>query len=139
MDSFRGNVPWSWPGKGGGTVLAVWSETEERKKDFYYTDALAYQKMYLFHLKSFPFDWNTLEDLRDIKIGGTVEYSYGEDFDAAENAGIIFIDRAPTDEQGLRKLLKGRIQVFTGEVMVTYEQARDIFSEEDAASITHTH
>jgi len=27
--------------------------------------------------------------------------------------------------------------VFAGEIMVTYEQARDVFSEEEAASITH--
>ena len=122
-------------GRWDGT--AVWSETEERKEDFYYTDAVAHQRLYLFHLKSLPFDWNTLEDLRGTKIGGTVEYSYGEEFDAAEEAGVIFIDRASKDEQGLRKLLKGRVEVFAGEIMVTYEQARDVFSEEEAASITH--
>lgn len=123
--------------KGRWDGTAVWSETEERKEDFYYTDAVAHQRLYLFHLRNFPFDWNTLEDLRGTKIGGTVEYSYGEEFDAAEKAGVIFIDRASKDEQGLRKLLKGRIEVFAGEIMVTYEQARDVFSEEEAASITH--
>lgn len=70
-------------------------------------------------------------------MGGAVEYFYSEEFEAAERAGVISTDRAPTDEQGLQKLLKGRIQVFAGEVMVTYEQARDIFSEEEAALIKH--
>ncbi len=33
--------------------------------------------------------------------------------------------------------LKGRIEAFPGEVMVTYTQIRDTFSQEDAALFTH--
>ncbi len=33
--------------------------------------------------------------------------------------------------------MKGRIDVFPGEVMVTYEQIRDTFSEQEAALFTH--
>ncbi len=41
------------------------------------------------------------------------------------------------DVVGLKNLLKGRIDVFPGEVMVTYEQIRDTFSELEAALFTH--
>ncbi len=37
----------------------------------------------------------------------------------------------------VKKLLRGRIEVFPGEVMVTYAQIRDTFSHESAALFTH--
>ncbi len=116
---------------------AVWLDSEERRKDFFYSDAVVPSTFGLFHLKSFKFDWDTFEDLSNVKIGGTLEYSYGKEFEEAEAAGIIKTNRAPDDETGLRKLLKGRIEVFPGEVMVTYAQIRDSFPDEQAALFTH--
>lgn len=116
---------------------AIYWDTEERRKDFYFTDPVVPSTTVFFHLKSTAFDWETYEDLSAVKIGATLVYSYGNDFDAAEAAGTIKTNRAPDDESGLRKLLKGRIEVFPGEVMVTYAQIRDIFSEEQAALFTH--
>ena len=116
---------------------AVFWDTEERRKHFFFTDAVVPSIVVFFHLTTTEFDWDTYEDLSDVRIGATLEYSYGKDFDAAEVAGTIKTDRAPDDESGLRKLLKGRIDVFPGEVMVTYDQIRDIFSEEQAALFTY--
>ncbi len=75
--------------------------------------------------------------MRGIRIGGTSEYAESKEFDAAEKAGIIKTNRAPSDEIGLKKLLRGRIEAFPGEVMVTYAQIRDTFSQENAALFTH--
>ena len=116
---------------------AIWWDTEERREIFYFTEPVAPSTTALFHLTSTEFDWDTYEDLSDVRIGATLEYSYGKDFDAAEAAGTIKTNRAPDDETGLRKLLKGRIELFPGEVMVTYAQIRDIFPEEQAALFTH--
>lgn len=66
-----------------------------------------------------------------------MEYFYGDDFAAAEGAGVINPEYVANDELNLKKLLKGRIQVFTGEVMVTYAQIRDTFSAQEAAAFTH--
>jgi polar amino acid transport system substrate-binding protein len=116
---------------------AIRWDTEERRESFWFTDPVAPSTTVLFHLKDTNFDWNTYEDLNDVKIGATLKYSYGKAFDAAEAAGTIKTNRAPDDETGLRKLLKGRIEVFPGEVMVTYTQIRDTFSKEDAGRFTH--
>jgi len=78
-----------------------------------------------------------MEDLKDVKIGGTAEYFYGEDFEAAEEAGLIRTVRARSDEVNLKILLKERVQVFPGEIMVTYAQIRDTFPEEEANLFTH--
>jgi polar amino acid transport system substrate-binding protein len=116
---------------------AVWVDSDERREDFFYSDAVVPSISVFFHLKDSGFDWDSYEDLTDVRIGGTSQYTYGEEFEAAEAAGIIKTRRAPNDETNLKKLLKGRIDVFPGDVMVTYAQIRDTFSPEDAALFTH--
>ncbi len=116
---------------------AVWGDSEERRDNFYFTEPVVSTTFVFFHLRSTQFDWNTYEDLRDIKVGGTAEYYYSDEFEGAEAAGIFKTNRAPNDETGLKKLLKGRIDVFPGEVMVTYAQIRDTFPEEQVALFTH--
>ncbi len=91
---------------------------------FLYSDAVVPSKFAFFHLKGSNFDWNSYEDLRGIRIGGTLEYAYSKEFDAAEKAGIIKTNRAPSDEIGLKKLLKGRIEVFPGEVWASTRLSR---------------
>ncbi len=116
---------------------AVWLDSDERREHFHYSDAVVPSKVAFFHLKGSNFDWNSFEDLRDVPIGGTLEYAYGDEFDAAEKAGIIKTDRAKNDKLGLKKLLKGRIKLFPGEIMVTYAQIREAFSPDTAALFTH--
>ena len=72
----------------------------------------------LSYLKDSGFDWNSYKDLTDVEIGGTLQYNYGKEFTSAEAAGIIKTRRVPSDETNLKNLLKGRIDVFPGEVMV---------------------
>jgi polar amino acid transport system substrate-binding protein len=122
-------------GKWDGAV--AWVDTEERRQDFYLTDPVVPTKYAFFHRTDTPFDWNTFEDLKDVRVGGTLEYSYGKAFDAAEQAGVFKTHRAPNDETNLKKLLKERIKVFPGEVMVTYAQIRDTFADDQVAMLTH--
>ncbi len=122
-------------GKWDGSI--IWYDTEERRADFWYSDPIAAATNSFFHLKSYEFGWDEFKDLEDVRVGGTSEYSYGTEFDAAERAGIFRTRRAISDEVGLTNLLKGRIDVFPGELLVTYEQIHDTFSEEHAALFTH--
>ncbi len=116
----------------------IWGASEERLRHFYFTDPAIPRVTYVFfHLKTTPFDWNSYDDLSDVKIGGTIEYFYSDAFEAAESAGVIRTIRGRSDEVGLKNLLKGRIDVFPGEVVVTYEQIRDTFSQQEAALFTH--
>ncbi len=136
-----GFFPWSRAmklareGVWGGT--AVWGTSEERLQNFHFTDAVVPATYVFFHLKTTAFDWDDYDDLGDLKVGGTVEYHYSDTFAAAEAAGVFRTIRGRSDEVGLKNLLKGRIDVFPGEVMVTYEQIRHTFSELEAALFTH--
>ena len=115
----------------------VWFDTEERRANFFYTEPIVPATNSFFHLTSFEFHWRIFEDLKDLRVGGTSEYSYGKAFDAAETAGIFRTYRSISDEVGLTNLLKGRIDVFPGELLVTYRQIRDTFSEQEAVLFTH--
>ena len=116
---------------------AVWYYSEERARHFHYSDAVNQVEMAFFHLKDASFDWETMEDLKDTKIGATLEYFYGTEFKDAVDAKIIRPEWVATDELNLRKLFKGRIDVFPGAVLVTYRQIRNTLGEEDAARFEH--
>ena len=136
-----GFFPWSRAMKlareGMWDGTAVWGTSEERLQQFHFTDAVVPATYVFFHLKTTAFDWDDYDDLGDLKVGGTVEYYYSNAFEAAEAAGVFRTIRGRSDEVSLKNLLKGRIDVFPGEVMVTYEQIRDTFSEQEAALFTH--
>jgi polar amino acid transport system substrate-binding protein len=136
-----GFFPWSRAMKlareGMWDGTAVWGTSEERLQQFHFTDVVVPTTYVFFHLKTTAFDWDDYDDLGDLKVGGTVEYLYSESFKAAEAAGVFQTIRGRRDEVGLKNLLKGRIDIFPGEVTVTYEQIRDTFSPEDAPLFTH--
>ncbi len=122
-------------GKWDGSV--VWAHTEDRARDFYYSDPVVESKWVFFHLKTTSFDWKAIEDLRGFKIGGTLEYKYNPDFKAAEEAGKITVYRVPKDEQNFEKVIKGRIDIFPQDIDVGYEMLNSLFSKEEVSLFTH--
>jgi polar amino acid transport system substrate-binding protein len=136
-----GFFPWSRAMKlakeGTWDGSAVWSESEERLANFFFSDPVIDSSWVFFHLKDQAFDWVGYEDLANLKVGGTVEYYYSDDFEAAEAAGAFSTIRGRSDEVGLENLLRGRIDVFPGELMVTYTQIRDTFAPDQASLFVH--
>ena len=122
-------------GEWDGSV--IWSKTPEREERFYYTDPVLYGTMVFFHLKSYEFDWDTIEDLKGIKIGATLEYTYGKEFDNGAKIGVIKVDYLATDEQNLKKLLTSRIDIFPLERDVGYDMLRKNFKPEQVELFTH--
>jgi polar amino acid transport system substrate-binding protein len=122
-------------GKWDGTT--IWFDTQERRQSFYYSAPIISATNAFFYLKGSSFGWLDFHDLAKFKVGGTMEYSYGRSFDQAEAAGVFETQRSRTDKAGLENLLKGRIDVFPGELMVTYEEIRQHLTPEEAALITH--
>lgn len=113
-----------------------WAMTEEHKNNFYMN------KIYLikddgvfFHLKNFPFDWKTLEDLKKYSVGVTIGYK--EEKIYKEN-GII-AQSVPTEDLNFKKLLAGRIDIYQTSKVVGYSTINKIFANEDANKFTHHH
>lgn len=116
---------------------AVWFRSPEREEAFYVSDPVIQSSYVFFHLKNVVFDWRTVDDLRDIKIGATAEYNYGEDFETAEKEGRIAVDRCASDELNFAKLLNGRFKIFPLDMEVGYAMLHKQFKPETVSLFTN--
>ncbi len=98
-----GFFPWSraysYAVDGTWEASIGWIKTPEREEEVYFSEPVYGGPWVFFHLKSVPFEWNTIDDLQGLTIGATADYSYGDEFDNAEKQGIINVDRVPTEVQ----------------------------------------
>ncbi|MCL6416838.1 transporter substrate-binding domain-containing protein [Aestuariirhabdus sp. Z084] len=118
-----------------GTV--GWQLNEERKQFLIASDTIWKTDWVFFHLKSTQFDWNSFYDLGDLRIGGTVGYMYTPEFQQAERTGLFSLDRGPSDDQGMKKLMARRFDIFPQIKEIGYYQASRLFTPEQRALLTH--
>lgn len=121
-------------GKSAGA--AVWRHNPEREQAFFVSDAVVESNYYLFHRKDQPFDWQTVDDLQGRRIGAAIDYDYGADFQAGERSGHLQVKRLSNEEQGLRMLLAGRLDVMPMDKVVAFDLLRGNFSREERAQLT---
>lgn len=114
-----------------------WFFVAERTKDFYYSDPVSEEAQVFFHLKSFKFDWNAVDDLKGIQIGGNTGFHYGDELEEAEKAGKIEMDRTRNYDQNLKKLLAGRIQIYPAATITAYDHLRNLFPQETVDLFTY--
>ncbi len=114
-----------------------WETNSDREPYFYNSDTVWEAPWVFFHLKTYSFDWKTFNDLEKIRIGGTLEYMYTPEFLEAERLGKLQVDRAPTDQSGFKKLLKGRFELFPQLNDVGYYQLQELFDTETVKLFTH--
>lgn len=73
-----GFFPWArgynYVKEGNWDGSVTWAPTPDKEKDVWFSDQVFLHTKVFFHLKSFPFDWNTIEDLKGLQIGTTREY-----------------------------------------------------------------
>lgn len=122
-------------GKWHGTL--PWLKNEEREEYFYFSDPIAYENVLFFYKKDSDFNWETISDLKDYKIGGTVGYFYGYEFDEAEKAGTITIERTTKDELNFKKLAAGRVDIIISEIDVGYDIIARLYTPEESKEIVH--
>ena len=118
-----------------GTI--PWSRKPEREQYFDYSDPILNVTKVFFHLKKRSFDWKSIEDLKELTIGATLEYNYGKAFESAEKDGKIEVERIPADEMNFRKLLKGHIAIFPMDLDGGYDILYKNFKPQDIQLITH--
>ncbi|HVJ42278.1 MAG TPA: transporter substrate-binding domain-containing protein [Dongiaceae bacterium] len=88
-----------------------WKATDERRVHFLFSDPVITSTSVLFHLKSMPFAWSTLDDLKGKRIGVTAGYSYGPDFDAAVADRRLTAETARDDATAFKMLLAKRTDI----------------------------
>jgi polar amino acid transport system substrate-binding protein len=133
--------PWKRAYRGAATgkhdATAIWMYKEEREEDFIYSDAVMKERFVLFHRKNQLIAWQTLSDLSGLTLGASIGYSYGPEFDEAEESGLLTIERESSAALNFRKLLFGRIDAFPEEINVGYYILRRETSPTQAGRITH--
>ena len=121
-------------GQRAGT--AVWLYNDQRERQFFISDPVIDSAYYLFHRKGSDFDWQTVDDLRGLRIAGTRGYDYGEAFQQAEAAGALKVQRITSDQQGLRQLLAKRIDLFPVDKVVGFDMLHQHFSAAERAQLS---
>ncbi|MCX4028559.1 transporter substrate-binding domain-containing protein [Endozoicomonas sp. SM1973] len=114
----------------------AWAPTPERKKDFLFSDPVIFATKVFFHLKSFKFNWSTLEDIKYLRTIATKQYTYGEDFDQAAKEELINVIYSNSDEQKLNMLLAGRADLIPLEKLVGIYLLKYKIGEPKAARVT---
>ncbi len=114
-----------------------WFYVEERTKDFYYSDPVVVETQVFFHLKSYNFNWKSIDDLKGIIIGGDIGFNYGEEFEEAEKSGKIVMKRVPSYGQNLKKLIAGRIQLYPAAPITAYDHMRSLFPSKTIDLVTY--
>ncbi len=85
----------------------------DRENIFFFSDTISDHRELLFHQKKTKVpDWKNLDDLKGLKFGLTRGYSYTPELWAAVKGGRIKADETASDEQNLKKLASGRIDIF---------------------------
>ena len=123
--------------QGSWDATLLWVVTDERKPFFDASDPILEEQDVFFHLKSFDFDWETIDDLKDIQIGATLGYVYGDLFQKAEKDGSIQVERVRKDEINFKKLLGKRISVFVCSFSVGYALLNKMYNSETVALFTN--
>lgn len=115
---------------------AVWFYSPERAKHFLISDAVVDSGYYLFHRKDLAFDWHDIKDLRGLRIAVTRGFDHGDAFRNAEAAGELQAERLTSDEQGLRQLLAGRIDLFPVDKVVGFDLLHRKFTAAERQRLT---
>jgi polar amino acid transport system substrate-binding protein len=121
-------------GKSNGS--AVWLRSPEREQVFFISDPVVESGYYLFHRKDRPLDWHQVADLAPLRIGGAIDYDYGQAFQQAEHDGRLKVSRLSSEAQGLRMLLAGRLDVFPMDKVVAFDMLHSQFSREERGQLS---
>jgi polar amino acid transport system substrate-binding protein len=112
-------------------------ERPDFKPDFYFSNPIVTVPKAIFHLKSKPLEWKTVDDLKGLRIGVTAGFTYGEAFDRAVKEGKITVEEVALDEQNIRKLLAGRFDAFAMEIDVAMYLMQTSLLPKEADLITY--
>src|SRR5690606_20374102 len=122
-------------GKSDGS--AVWLRSPEREQAFFISDPVVESGYYLFHRRDQAVDWHEVADLAGLRVGGAIDYDYGQAFQQAEREGRLRVKRLSSEEQGLRMLLAGRLDLFPMDKVVAFDMLHGQFSQEERSRLTY--
>ena len=111
-----------------------WNKTQERVKDFIFPKtSLLKDENVFFHLKSTPFDWTKLDDLKRYRVGVTMGFRE----EAIYKAQGIQAEVVTSEDLNFKKMRVGRIDVYQTSSRVGYVTLKKTFNAQEASLLTH--
>lgn len=108
-------------------ATSFWYKSEEKQKQFYYSEPISEHKEVFFYLKNRTLpEWHSLEDLSGLEIGATRGYTYTDEFWRLKQAGKLTVYEANSDELNFKKLLAGRIVLFPAAELVGWRVLKQL-------------
>lgn len=92
-------------------ATAAWGRNVERDKGFLISDNVLTEQWQILYRSDRSFAWNSLQDLKGLRIGTVADYTYTPEFWRMVKDGSLQADVAPDDVSNLNKLLAGRVDV----------------------------
>ncbi|MEO4046212.1 transporter substrate-binding domain-containing protein [Pseudomonas sp. CAU 1711] len=123
--------------QGALDAIMPYSCTPARQDYAACSEPLVSGEIVLFHRKDRTFDWESLQDLRGLRIATTLGYSYGPQFDRAVQDGALQIEQSSKEETAFRLLELGRVDLHPQDRAVGYALLHSLFSPEQRLAITH--
>lgn len=116
---------------------AGWLKTPEREKAFIYSDPVFYSERVFFRRWDTRFDWQTLEDVKDMRIAVTL--GSAEEFPLQEvlATGAGKVDIAQSYASGMRKLAANRVDLYACNLEVGLYVLKNHIPPEESALITY--
>lgn len=100
----------------------IYSYTEERDKEFAYSEPVITLRDVIFYKKNNPIDWSQPSDLSGLTFGGVVDYDYDL---LRENPDLdVDMQRVAKPELNFRKLAAGRVDAIISNELVGKSLAR---------------
>ena len=95
--------------------------TPERKKYMLFSQPYLVANQTFFYLacRDDPIEWQTLEDLSSYSISKQTASEYGQEFNAAVSHYHLEVHNKTTEQQALNLVLRGRVDLFLGNDLVT--------------------
>jgi len=123
--------------RGQWDASAVWWPTNDTKKHFWISEPVVNTSFVFFYIKGREFQWESIEDLKGLRIGFTRGYDYGNEFMTAIKEKKIIVETTAKDELNFTKLLHRRLHIFPNDPIVGYAQIRNTFKPEEIERFTH--
>jgi len=123
--------------KGEYDGTGVYYKNKKRLEDFYFSNPVSSSTIVIFHRKDKVVEWKTIEDLKKYRIGITLGYSYGDEFNNASKKYGFRLDTSPTDISGFKKILKNRIEIMLCDFGVGYWILQNEFDASQKLLVTN--
>lgn len=98
-------------------------KTREREKIYDFSDPLFIERIGVYYQAMHPVNFRSMADLAGLRVGVIIGWSYGDEFDRARQAGSFKVEAVQSDQQNLRKLELGRIDV----ALIVIDSATSLF------------